>query len=173
MLCAWRAYSHISQRFRAACNIFLMEAPAELRYAPVFGEKISFSCIKQRCLVGTVHLREAWAYSFIVLFFIFQFVLNNQILKIVLQYIFKLLTLCPCVFHSFPDYSLAWAAALRLSQWLPGAVNVPPADTFLWLAANLLLHRPRKATKPKCKMHRHSGQVLIISFGIKTQIFFF
>lgn len=46
----------ISQRFRAACNIFLVGAPAEFRYAHVFGEKTAFSCVKQRCLFRTVHL---------------------------------------------------------------------------------------------------------------------
>lgn len=48
----------ISQRLGAACNIFLVKAPAEFRYAPVFGEKTPLSSAKQRCLFRTVRLRE-------------------------------------------------------------------------------------------------------------------
>lgn len=46
----------ILRRFRAACNIFLVEAPAEFRYAPVFGEKTPSLRFKQRCLFGAVNL---------------------------------------------------------------------------------------------------------------------
>lgn len=58
-ICAFAHILEISHSFRAACNIFLVEAPAGFRYAPVFCEKTPISCLKQRCLLGTVHLRGA------------------------------------------------------------------------------------------------------------------
>lgn len=68
-ICAFAHILGISQSFGAACNIFLVEAPAEFGYAPVFCEKTPFSCLKQRCLLGTVHHLGGGNYLLLILFF--------------------------------------------------------------------------------------------------------
>lgn len=132
----------ISQRFRAACNIFLVATPAEFRYVLVFLRK-HFS-----------HARRKGVFERLFIFKEPEIILSFSNLQLnnpsPCSKFFTLLTLLPSLFP--------WLQ-LSQSQWLLGAVNVPPVATFLWLAANLLLHRPTKPQKPTCSFSQDAHKV--------------